>query len=152
MSLPLNAVERLFQRLTATYGAEFVNKWDNVSMSDVKTAWAHELAAYTTNLNAIGWALENLPIKVPNLIEFKHLCKQAPRPESLALSEPKAAADVVDRELAKIAAEAFKSPVDDRGNVDHKRWAKRLKERDKAGEKITMIQKRFYQVALDELH
>jgi len=69
----------------------------------------------------------------------------------MALSGPKAAADVVDRELAKIAAEAFKSPVDDRGNVDHKRWAKRLKERDKAGEKITMIQRRFYQVALDEL-
>jgi len=151
MSLPINAVERLFQRLTATYGAEFVNKWDNVSMVDVKTAWAHELAAYTTNLNAIGWALENLPIRVPNLIEFKHLCKQAPRPESLALSEPKAAADVVDRELAKIAAEAFKLPVDGRGNVDHKRWARRLKERDKEGENITMIQRRFYQIALDEI-
>ena len=151
MSLPFKVVDRLFDRMISTYGAQWSRQWADVPINEIKTAWAHELAAYTTNLNAIGWALENLPIKVPNLIEFKHLCKQAPRPESLALSEPKAAAEVVDRELAKIAAEAFKLPVDGRGNVDHKRWARRLKERDKEGENITMIQRRFYQIALDEI-
>jgi hypothetical protein len=149
MSLSVVAVERLFQRLTATYGAEFVNKWDKVSLADLKTAWAHELAPFATNLNAIGWALENLPEKCPNLIEFKKLCKQAPRVETLALGEPKAPLDVVDKELAKIALQAFKQPVDERGNVDHKRWAKRLKARDDKGEILSPIQKQFYKEALE---
>jgi len=151
MSLPFKAVDRLFDRMISTYGAQWSRQWADVPINEIKTAWAHELAAYTTNLNAIGWALENLPMKVPNLIEFKQLCKQAPRPEYKALEQPKADADVVDKELAKIAAEAFKAPVDKLGNSDHKLWAKKLKERDKAGENITMIQKRFYQIALDEL-
>jgi hypothetical protein len=151
MSLSTIAVERLFQRLTATYGSEFVNKWDKVSLTDLKTAWAHELAAYSHNLKAIAWALENLPDRCPNLIEFKSLCKHAPRPDMPALGEPKAPIDVVDKELAKIALEAFKQPVDERGNVDHKRWAKKLKARDDKGEILSPLQRRFYKQAFDEL-
>lgn len=149
MTLPINAVERLFQRLTATYGSEFVNKWDKVSLTDVKTAWSHELAAYSDNLNAIGWALENLPDRCPNLIEFKNLCKQAPRHDMLALDVPKAPSDVVDKELAKIALQAFKHTVNDNGTSDHKRWAKKLKDRHTNGEKLSMIQIKFYKEALD---
>jgi len=152
MSLSVLAVERLFQRLTATYGSEFVNKWDKVSLNDLKTAWAHELAAYANNLNAVAWALENLPDRCPNLIEFKTLCKHAPRPDTKALGEPKAPADVVDKELAKIAAEAFKSPVDEKGHIDHKRWAKKLKARHDKGEVLGLVQVRMYKAALDELH
>jgi len=151
MSLSVLAVERLFQRLTATYGSEFVNKWNKVELVDLKTAWAHELAAYANNLNAIAWALENLPDRCPNLIEFKSLCKHAPRPSVEALGEPKAPVDVVDRELAKIAAEAFKAPTDDRGHVDHRRWAKKLKARDEKGEMLSPLQRRYYKEALDEL-
>jgi len=151
MSLSVLAVERLFQRLTATYGSEFVNKWDKVSLPDLKTAWAHELSAYQDNLNAIGWALENLPDRCPNLIEFKSLCKQAPRPATGALDAPKAPADVVDKELAKMAAEAFKPPRDDNGTVDHKLWAKKLKSKHDKGELLGLVQVRMYKAALDEL-
>ena len=146
------AIDRLFERLTATYGSAWTRMWADVPVTDVKTAWAHELAAFANNLNAIAWALENLPDRCPNLIEFKTLCKHAPRPEIQALGEPKAPADVVDRELAKIAAEAFKSPVDDRGHIDHKRWAKKLKARHDKGEVLSMVQVRMYKAALDELH
>lgn len=149
MSLHTRAIERLFQRLTATYGNEFATKWDSVSMVDLKTAWAHELAAFSDNLNAIGWALENLPERCPNLIQFKSLCKQAPRPDTLALDEPKAPADVVDQELAKMAAEAFKAPTDDNGTVDHKRWAKKLKARHDKGEVLGLVQVRMYKEALE---
>ena len=148
MSLSVMAVERLFQRLTATYGSEFVNKWDKVALVDLKTAWAHELADYANNLNAIGWALENLPAKCPNLIEFKNLCKQAPRPTTAALEAPKADVEVVDKELAKIAAEAFKAPKDEQGNVDHKRWANKLKAKHDAGEPLSLIQVQMYQKAI----
>jgi hypothetical protein len=149
--ISFKAIDRLFERLSSTYGSSWTRMWADVPMTDVKTAWAHELAAYANNLNAIAWALENLPDRCPNLIEFKSLCKHAPRPDTKALGEPKAPADVVDRELAKIAAEAFKSPVDSKGNIDHKRWAKKLLAKDRANEIITPLQKRFYKEALDTL-
>jgi hypothetical protein len=149
MSLSVIAVERLFQRLTATYGAEFVNKWDKVPLADFKAAWGHELSDFANNLNAIGWALENLPPKCPNLIEFKILCKQAPRPTTAALEAPKADVEVVDKELAKIASEAFKAPKDERGNIDHKRWAKKLKAKHDAGEILSMVQIYAYKTALE---
>ena len=145
------AIDRLFERLSATYGSAWTRLWADAPMNDVKTAWAHELAMFANNLNAIGWALENLPDRCPNLIEFKSLCKQAPRPNTPALDAPKAPAELVDKELAKMAAEAFKAPRDDNGRVDHKRWAKKLKARHAAGEKLSMIQVKFYKQALDEL-
>jgi hypothetical protein len=146
MTLPLNAVERLFQRLSATYGSEFVNKWDKVSMSDVKTAWAHELAPFADNLNAIGWALQNLPDRCPNLMEFKNLCRQAPRPERLRLDTPKASPEIVDSEMAKIVTRLAKPKSD---NADHRRWAKKLKERHEKGENLSIIQITSYKKALE---
>ena len=148
MTLPIAVIERLFNRLSMSYGAEFKNKWNGFPLNDVKTNWAHELSFFADDLNAIGWALQNLPEKCPNLIEFKNLCKQAPKPTRIALEAGKAPADVVDREIAKIAQSAFKSPVDERGNVDHKRWAKKLKARHEAGEKLNLVQIKSYKTAL----
>lgn len=149
MSLPIPVIERLFQRLTATYGSEFVNKWDKVSLADVKTAWAHELAFTSENLNAIGWALQNLPDRCPNLIEFKSLVKGAPRPTTMALEAPKAPVEVVDRVMAEIASKAFKTPRDEKGQVDHKRWAKKLLQRHKKGEALGLHQIKAYKAALE---
>ncbi len=149
MSLPIAAIERLFDRLIMTYGSEFKNKWDKVPLAEVKSAWSYELSSYANNLNAIGWALQNLPEKCPNLIEFKNLCKQAPRLATVALDAPKAPSDIVDKELAKIALQAFKSPVNDNGTVDHKRWAKKLRDRHANGEKLSVIQIKFYKEALN---
>lgn len=149
MTLPIAAVERLFDRLSMTYGTEFKNKWNGISVNEIKSAWAHELSMFSQNLRAIGWALENLPDRCPNLIEFKSLCKQAPRPATLALDVPKAPSDIVDKELAKIALQAFKLPVNDNGTADHKRWAKKLKERHEKGDKLSVIQIKLYKEALE---
>lgn len=151
MSLSTKAIDRLFRRLTATYGNEFASKWDAVEMSDLKTAWAHELSAFSGNLNAIGWALENLPDRCPNLMQFKTLCKQAPKPDALMLDAPKASADIVDKELAKMAADALAPPVDDDGHVDHKRWAHKLKARHDAGDLLGYQQIKMYKEVLREL-
>ena len=114
--------------------------WEGVPLSDVKSAWSHELSAFSDRLNAIAWALENLPAKCPNVIEFKQLCRQAPAPAAPMLDLPKAPADVVDKEIAKIAAQAFKPPVDAQGRVDHTRWIKRLEERQARGERLNTAQ------------
>jgi len=148
MSIPTQAVDRLFERLAASYGAQWTRQWADVPITEIKTAWAHELGIFRDNLKAIGWALENLPDRCPNLIEFKNLCKQAPRPDIKALDAPKAEPETVDAELAKIASQAFTQPKNDQGNVDHKRWAKTLKESHDKGEKLSLIQTTMYRKAL----
>jgi hypothetical protein len=140
MSIPEKAIDRLFQRLGATYGRQWSSMWEGVPLSDVKSAWSHELSVFSDRLNAIAWALENLPGKCPNVIEFKQLCRQAPAPAVAMLDLPKAPAQVVDKEIAKIAAQAFKPPVDDQGRVDHTRWIRRLKDRQAKGEKLNSYQ------------
>lgn len=149
MNLSTAATDRLFDILSKTYGTEFQNKWSGMALNEIKSHWAFELGSFADNLNAIGWALKNLPDRCPNLIEFKSLCKQAPRPTTLSLDEPKAPLDVVDKELAKMAAEAFRAPRDDNGTVDHKRWAKKLKARHDNGEVLGLVQVRMYKEALE---
>ena len=149
MTLPIAAIDRLFDRLTLTYGSEFKNKWAGLDVSDVKSNWAYELDVFGENLKAIGWALENLPDRCPNLIEFKSLCKQAPRPQTLKLDYSKADGEVVDAELAKIASEAFQTPKNERGHVDHKLWAKKLAQRHSDGEVLSHIQIKMYKAALE---
>lgn len=148
MTLPIAAVERLFDRLSMTYGTEFKNKWTGMPLNEIKTHWAYELSQFAGNLNAIGWALQNLPDRCPNLIEFKSLCKQAPRPTTIALDAPKVPIEVVDTEISKIIASLVKTPE---STGDHKRWARRLKERHEKGEKLSPYQINCYKVALNLL-
>jgi hypothetical protein len=148
MTLPIAAVERLFDRLAMFYGNEFKNKWNGFPLSDVKSTWAYELSQFSDNLNAIGWALQNLPDRCPNLIEFKNLCKQAPRPTTIALEAPKAPIEVVDSVISKIVSSLVLTPTN---NIDHKRWAKRFKERHDNGEKLSPLQIKSYKYALDML-
>ena len=148
MSLSSKAIERLFDRLALTYGAEWSGKWRDVDANGVKSLWAHELAQFTDRLDAVAWALENLPQKCPNAIEFKMLCRQAPRNAHLALEAPKADPAVVSAELRKMAAQAFKKPVDESVDTDHKEWAKRLKDRHGNGEALSLFQIGAYRKAL----
>ncbi len=146
MSLPSKAIDRLFDRLTATYGNEWINRWQGLDGQAVKSLWAHELSAYTNRLEALAWALENLPPRAPNVIEFKHLCRQAPAPEAPRLPEPKADPERLKQELSKlgeIRAKAVASTT-----VDHKAWARRIVGRFDAGDKVNPTTLRFAREAL----
>ena len=147
MSLPLKAIERLFERLTLTYGRRFMDQWDMLGDDDIgklKTLWSHELAPYASRLYAIAWALENLPPKPPNLIEFKTLCHMAPRPPEQALPEPKADPERVRQELAKLGEIKQKTPTGNRG-VE---WAQTNLRRYRMGERINPTVLRFSREAL----
>jgi len=147
MSLPTKAIDRLFERLAATYGAGWTRQWADVPMSDVKAAWAHELSTFAQSLHRIAWALENLPPKCPNVIEFKHLCRQAPAPEAPRIPEPKADPERVKAELAKLGhvSSAARAPV---SHVDHRAWARIILARHEAGDKLSPISVRFAKEAL----
>ena len=134
MSLPLKAIDRLFERLAATYGREWVSRWEGLDQNAIKAMWSHELGAYANHLEEIAWALENLPPRAPNVIEFKQLCRSAPRREEAPqLVAPAADPSKVNAELAKLRDMLKVKPA---MNHDGKAWAKRIIARHQAGDKI----------------
>ncbi len=145
MSLPLPVIDRLFSRLNATYGRDFMGRYEGQDSAAVKTSWGHELGGYARNLKPLAWALENLPERCPNVIEFRSLCRRSPAEELPALPEPKANPKRVADELAKLAPILTK----ERTPVDHKAWAKRLKQRHESGDKLNMNQIRCMRIALN---
>lgn len=150
MSLPTKAIDRLFERLAASYGAQWTRQWQDVPMSDVKTLWTHELDVFAASLHRVAWALENLPPKCPNVIEFKNLCRQAPAPEVPPLPEPKADPERVKAELSKLGD--LRAKVASGALVDQKAWAKRLIAREKAWEVLNPTVSRFAHEALGNEH
>lgn len=144
MSLSLQAVDRMFARLNVTYGRDFMARWEGQDVMAVKSSWAHELAGFENHLHSIVWALENLPDRAPNIIEFRNLCRKAPAADVPRLPEPKANPSRVAEELAKLAT--TKTQVSE--PVDHKAWAKRLISRHEAGERLNMTTLRFAREAI----
>ena len=136
------AVDYIFTQCSATYGAEWDRAIGKAPIADIKTAWLNAIAPFANSKKRIVWALQNLPDRAPNPIQFKHLCYQAPTTENLALPEPKADPERVAAELSKLA------PLRCALRVDHKAWAKTLQARDASGELINTNQRRCYKAAL----
>lgn len=149
MSLPLKAVERLFDRLVASYGRDFWVRYEGLEHGAVKAVWAHELAGFAGNLKALAWGLESLPERPPNVFEFRKVCRAAPQVESadekrLRLEFQPASRERVAAELAKLGPLLQARPV----VVDPKDWARRLLARHDGGEVLKPIQLRFAREAL----
>lgn len=124
MTMPAKVIDRLFQRLLATYGAAWTRMYADAPVNDVKSAWAHELSGFSRHLEAIAWALENLPERCPNVIEFKALCRKAPAPELPRLPEPKPDPQRLAAELSKLGQ--LRASVADADRPAAKDWARRI--------------------------
>lgn len=149
MSLQLQAIDRVIDRLTATYGQQFIRLYEGLDMNAVKTTWAHELSEFgrsRESMMRIAWALENLPDRPPNVIAFRSLCRAAPAPEVPALPMPKADPERMKAEIAKLG-QIFK-PAQASTTVDHKAWAKAIVSRHEAGDQILPCTLRFAREAL----
>lgn len=150
MSLSLKAVERIHERMALTYGAQYARMWSGLDRSGLLEMWCTELEPFAsqTGFQRIAWALENLPDRCPNLIEFKSLCRMA-RVESEAQPLPPPVANPV-RVRAELERLGYK-PKDQRlqtGAIDHKAWARRLIARHDAGEILRPYTLRCAQDAL----
>ena len=134
-------IDRLFSRLSATYGADWTRQWASVPISDVKTAWGHELANFIYDLPAIAGALDNLPERCPNPLQFKALCKANRTVKTtLLLPEPKSDPALVAHVLSKMTAPAPKA--------DSKDWARRILARKADGEIVNPAALKMAQGAL----
>lgn len=147
MSFPIVAIDRLFARLNATYGAAWDRALGSVPVADAKAAWAHELGGFAGRLQDVAWALEHLPERCPNVIEFRNLCRLAPAAEVAQLPAPPANPERIRAELAKLGPVARQSLAVG-GGAANRTWAKRILERVDAGERVGRYARESAQVAM----
>ncbi|WP_157443353.1 hypothetical protein [Curvibacter lanceolatus] len=147
MPMPLAWLDRIFDKLTVTYGSAFLDRWRDVDIAKVKTDWLDVLDGMEKHPEAIAFALQNLTEKPPTVIEFRNLCRRAPMPEAPRLEAPKADPERIKAEIAKLGP--VREAVIRTGGADPKAWAKRLMDRHNAGEKLNPIQIRFAREALE---
>lgn len=145
MSLPLTWVEKIFSKMALVYGRDFINRWEGLELSDVKTDWAHELSGFENWPEAIAHALSSLPPeRAPTVLQFRELARKAPKPDRPALPEPAANPERVAAELRRLAPILKKAD----GPFDHKAWARRIVANHDAGQPVRPICLRFAQEAL----
>lgn len=128
MSLPFQAIDRLFARLHVTYGRDFSSTYEGLDMNTVKSSWAHELGGFGADLGAIAWALENLPPRCPNVIGFRSICRSAPVAEINRIEHSHASRERVAIELAKLGSMASKTRQKSLGSTGfgNKDWARTI--------------------------
>jgi hypothetical protein len=125
MSLPLAWADRIFDKLTLTYGQSFLNRWRDLDLNAVKSDWMHELSGFENAPHAIAYALSNLPDSPPTVLQFRAIARSAPAVGLPALPEPKANPERLAEELAKLAPlrEMLKTSA---APMDCKQWAKTI--------------------------
>jgi len=144
--LRLDWVDRIFEKLTLAYGQQFLARWRDLDLDAVKHDWATELDGFEDHPAAIAFGLANLdPEKPPTALAFSAICRRAPMPNVPALPPPPADPERLKLVLAKLAPvrAALAS-----GGIDHKAWARRILDRDRAGDRINPASLRFAQEAL----
>ncbi len=121
MSLPMPWVQRIFDKLTVTFGRDFLGRWEGLDINTVMEDWADELAGFQQTPDAIKYGLEHIPSdKAPTVQQFRDICRKTPQYLPKALPAP-----TPDPALAKAVRQAFK-PVAGYGD---RAWAEKLKAR-----------------------
>jgi len=115
-------IDRLFERLSMTYGIAWDNSIGTAPLNEIKSFWMNQLSGFMQSkesMMAISWALNHLPERPPNLVQFKNLCYQAPAVEKPQLPSPPADPERVKQEFAKLAG--MNNP-----KSDPKDWARKI--------------------------
>lgn len=137
-------IEKILSKLALTYGVRFNDVYAGMDSAMVRRNWAKELG--DVSRDGLEYAFENLPEKFPpNVLEFRKLC-QSRRTEAarLALPPPKPVgmSEAVAREVARIRAA--------QRDTDPRAWARRMRARELACERLTPTQREMWRDALRE--
>lgn len=121
MSLPMPWVDKIFMKLTLVYGRDFLSRWEGLTLADVKTDWAHEMAGFEGNHEAIAYALQHLPAdKPPNVYQFRAIARSMPSKQAFIHKPLAASPDVVAAQLLAMV------PIKKQLKIDGKEWARRI--------------------------
>lgn len=139
-ALPDAWVARIFDKLSLTYGAAWVRKWEGVDGAAVRADWGHELRGFQQSPHAIKHALEHLPpAEPPTVLQFRDMCLKAPQFAPKALPAPPA--DPASVAKARAAVEKI-------GRRQDREWAHALRERDQRGDRLTFAQRVMWREAM----
>lgn len=144
MLLPDSWVEKIFMKLSVAYGRDFLGRWEGLELSLVKADWAHELSGYVDHPYALAYALDNMTAsKPPTAKEFRAICNACPAPKLTALEAPavKPSSEVMEK-VSAVAANCH--------SIHPRDWARKLKAREEAGDKLTRAQREMWREALKE--
>ena len=98
-------IERLFARMSATYGARFADMWANLDLAEVKATWRAGLAGISDE--GLKRGVSKLPFcpHPPDLPAFRRLCEGQPatyRPPVALADNRRADPATVEANLAKL--------------------------------------------------
>lgn len=144
-SLPDAWIARIFATMRASYGSAFDRQWAcpdeggtegerreaaERHAAFMRAHWARALGHLVDHPDAIRYGLENLPPLPPTLPQFATLCSQRPDPPTTPPALPAPKPDPV-------RVRATLKPLRDLAtHSDARDWARRLKAREEAGERI----------------
>ena len=136
--LDRRAVDRIFTRLLVRYGAPWLRLWDGLDLNIVKEDWSRELGGMS--FDAIAYALEHLPYDKPppTATAFRKLANG--RPEYFQGLPP------VKADPARVRAILGGLRVSNSGGGQG--WARELRRREEAGERLSLTQKQAWRRAL----
>lgn len=130
-TVPTTPIQRIFRRLAVTYGSAWDRYIGDIPPEDIIRLWEYELNGYLqseSGITTLTWALDNLPERCPNIIEFRALCRRVPANTFQILPEPPANPAVIAAALSKTNL-----TLENKGSVD---WARRIVSRFETGEKV----------------
>lgn len=140
-AIPIDWVEKIFRKLSVTYGRDFLGRYEGIPLGDVKKDWSEELAGFIDHPEAIGHALTTLhSSKAPTVYEFRDACAKCPKMAALELPLPKQNPAIVAAIVGGIKGKAVATGFKD--------WACRLRDRHASGEKLSPYVIRCYREAL----
>lgn len=113
-----------------------------------ETAWALELGGFEDRrlLPSIAWALEHLPERAPNAVEFRALCRRAPIEPVPAPALPAPKETDAQRAWREAHAQVIASG-EAGGNEDGKKWARALLAMKKRGFDLSFAQREAVRIA-----
>jgi hypothetical protein len=102
MPLPNSWVDELFSRLAVSYGTAFLRQYEGIDLAAVRADWASKLHGLEQRPEAIKHALECLPDRPINALQFRDLCRCAPVYAVPQLAAPRADPAIVAQALAAV--------------------------------------------------
>lgn len=145
--LDLQLVERILSKLALTYGVRANDQYRDMDADMVRANWALEMDG--VSVDAIRYACAHLPEHhPPNVIEFRKLC-QGRRSEHEQLRLPPPTPDPPSAGMRARMAAAM-APLQVRASTDPRAWARRLRQRELACERLTPYQREAWRDALAE--